>query len=236
MFSNKSWLEQFNEERSRDFSLTTLKPYEEELFRGWLPNTSMFKAMKSQIAKQFGKDKRDIKDEDVMKATVDNPNADYDYRGAFVGGINGSMGMPDTANNGMKLRATVPHSQWQEKFKAEVGKSPTDLGIDNIDDAKVWYEQNAIKTAQQPQQPIQTEQPAQSVADKKPMPEGKVPEMMRGISGAIRDKIGGNYESKTRMNLNDVKQTAPKTAPMTPAVATIANRINTAKSFNPFKK
>lgn len=239
MFENKSWLEQFNEERSRDFGLTSLKPYEEDLFRGWLPTTGMFKSMKEQVAKQQGIDIRDVKDEAVMKATVDNPNADYDYRGAFVGGIDNSIGMPDKAMNGMKLRASVPYNQWQEKFKAEVGKAPSDLGIDNIDAAKTWYEENMRRKLQEQEQlqnKVQLQKKEQLQKQVQAKPAGKVPEMMRGITGVIQNKIGGDYEAKTRMNLNDVQQTAPKPAPMTPAVATIANRISAAKSFNPFKK
>jgi hypothetical protein len=138
-----NWVEAYKEFTNTPWKMTTLKPEQEIAFRTWLSNTDLFKSIKEDIATENNIPLNKLDNKRVLEMVLESQ--DYDYRGAFLDGMESQVHFSDnkphfmsTDSTGRMLKAPTHETAWKEFFMRQFKTDPDELGLDTLDKAQQW--------------------------------------------------------------------------------------------------
>jgi hypothetical protein len=144
-FGTSEWIGKYENHAKSDFSYTKLSDEEEASFREWFKQTKLYNSLKEDTAKDEGVDVGSIDDERFIDHVADPDKSDYDYRGAFKGGIQEEINKHDNKphwssrdSEGNMLKNPKHPTAWKEFFYQQHGVDPDEIGIHTLDEAKTW--------------------------------------------------------------------------------------------------
>lgn len=139
------WTDEYEKHRGEKWEKTKLSPEEEERFRHWLSSTQWFKDIHEKVKAHEG----DIPAA-VLLADMTGDKSDYDYRGAWMSGIeaktyqhDGQMHWPSRTPDGRMLKSPNHPTAWMEFFMQQHGIDPNEIGIHDYESAKKWEQEGA---------------------------------------------------------------------------------------------
>ena len=133
--------------RPRDgWSPTQLAPEEEERFQHDMRNAAGYKDWRAAWESDYGE-----------APDYDDPEGDYDYRGAWKAGVvpalykhDGKYHWGSSTEDGTMLKAPDHPTAWMEHFMRETGRDPNDVGVKNEEDGQEWAKTHRSEFAPTP--------------------------------------------------------------------------------------
>jgi len=150
-----NWISQYEKFSAMPWAPTQLSDKEEKQFQKWLQGTKLFSSVKPYLAQDAGVPVEKLSNSQAIKMMLERP--DYDYRGAWKAGVTEVISpydnrphWPSATPEGRMLKDPTHPTAWKEFFMRQYNKDPDELGLDTLDKARMWQQQQQMPASAPP--------------------------------------------------------------------------------------